>query len=210
MQPTRLIIIRHGETEWNLEGRIQGHMDSPLTESGRAQAEAIAGRLQTEEVNALYSSDLGRAYTTAQFVSHKTGQDILTDKRLRELHLGNFEGLTEEEVRKRFPEDYVYLKNPEPGYIYPGGESKEQFSVRVISCLEELMGKHQGEQIVVITHGGALSRLIRYTFGMPVVGFNGYKICNAALNVFSYENQRWQLEIWGDLSHFTDVRITSA
>ena len=210
MQPTRLIIIRHGETEWNLEGRIQGHMDSPLTESGRAQAEAIAGRLQTVEVNALYSSDLGRAYTTAQFVSHKTGQNILTDKRLRELHLGKFEGLTEEEVQKRFPEEYVYLKNAEPSYIYPGGESKEQFSLRVITCLEELMGKHQGEQIVVITHGGALSRLIRYTLGMPVVGSNGYKICNAALNVFSYENKRWQLEIWGDLSHLTEVRITSA
>ena len=172
-----------------------GPLDSPLTGSGRAQAEAIAGRLQTEEVNALYSSDLGRAYTTAQFVSHKTGQNILTDKRLRELHLGKFEGLTEEEVEKRFPEEYVYLKNADPGYTYPGGESKEQFSLRVISCLEELMGKHQGEQIVVITHGGALSRLFRYTLGMPVVGSNEYKICNAALNVFSYENKRWQLEI---------------
>ena len=210
MQPTQLIIIRHGETEWNLEGRIQGHMDSPLTESGRAQAEAIATRLQTVEVNALYSSDRGRAYSTAQVVSHKTGQDILTDKRLRELHLGKFEGLTEEEVRKRFPEEYVYLKKAVPDYIYPGGESKEQFSLRVISCLEELMGKHQGEQIVVITHGGALSRLIRYTLGMPVVGSNEYKICNAALNIFSYENKRWQLEIWGDLSHLTEVRITSA
>ena len=210
MQPTQLIIIRHGETEWNLEGRIQGHMDSPLTESGRAQAEAIATRLQTVEVNALYSSDRGRAYSTAQVVSHKTGQDILTDKRLRELHLGKFEGLTEEEVRKRFPEEYVYLKKAVPDYIYPGGESKEQFSLRVISCLEELMGKHQGEQIVVITHGGALSRLIRYTLGMPVVGSNEYKICNAALNIFSYENKRGQLEIWGDLSHLTEVRITSA
>ena len=210
MQPTQLIIIRHGETEWNLEGRIQGHLDSPLTETGRAQAEAIAERLQTVEVNALYSSDLGRAYTTAQFVSHKTGQVILTDKRLRELYLGKFEGLTEEDVEKRFPEAYVYLKKADPGYIYPGGESKEQFSLRVISCLEELMVKHEGEQIVVITHGGALSRLIRYTLGMPVVGSNEYKTCNAALNVFSYENKRWQLEIWGDLSHLTDVRITSA
>lgn len=210
MQPTRLIIIKHGETEWNLEGRIQGHMDSPLTESGRVQAEAIATSLQTVEVNALYSSDLGRAYSTAQVVSHKTGQDILTDKRLRELHLGKFEGLTEEEVRKRFPEEYVYLKKAEPDYIYPGEESKKQFSLRVISCLEKLMGKHQGEQIVVITHLGALSRLIRYTLGMPVVGSNEYKICNAALNIFSYENKRWQLEIWGDLSHLTEVRITSA
>ncbi len=210
MQPTRLIIIRHGETEWNLEGRIQGHLDSPLTETGRAQAEAIAERVQTVEVNALYSSDLGRAYTTAQFVSHKTGQVILTDKRLRELYLGKFEGLTEEEVEKRFPEEYVYLKKADPGYIYPGGESKEQFSLRVISCLEELMVKHEGEQIVVITHGGALSRLIRYTLGMPVVGSNEYKICNAALNVFSYENKHWQLEIWGDLSHLTEGRITSA
>ena len=210
MQPTRLIIIRHGETEWNLEGRIQGHLDSPLTESGRAQAEAIAGRLCEVEVKALYSSDLGRAYATAQIVSDKTGQDIIIDKRLRELNLGKFEGLTEEEVRKRFPEEYRYLKNAAPDYIYPEGESKRQFSLRVISCLEELMGKHLGDQIVVITHGGALSRLIRYTLGMPVVGSNEYKVCNAALNVFSYQNKRWQLEIWGDLSHLTEVKITSA
>lgn len=210
MQPTRLIIIRHGETEWNLEGRIQGHLDSPLTETGRAQAGAIAGRLCEFDVNALYSSDLGRAYSTAQIVSDTTGLGTITDKRLRELNLGKFEGLTEEEVGKRFPEEYRYLKDADPDYIYPEGESKRQFSLRVISCLEELMGKHLGEQIVVITHGGALSRLIRYTLGMPVVGSNEYKKCNAALNVFSYQNKRWQLEIWGDLSHLTEIRITSA
>jgi probable phosphoglycerate mutase len=210
MQTTRLIIIRYGETEWNLEGRIQGHLDSPLTETGRAQAGAIAGRLCEVDVNALYSSDLGRAYATAQIVSDKTGLETITDIRLRELNLGKFEGLTEEEVRKRFPEEYRYLKDSDPDYIYPDGESKSQFSLRVISCLEELMGKHLGDQIVVITHGGALSRLIRYTLGMPVVGSNEYKVCNAALNVFSYQNKRWQLEIWGDISHLTEVTITSA
>ena len=210
MQLTRLIIIRHGETEWNLEGRIQGHKDSPLTESGRAQAEAIATRLQEMEVNALYSSDLGRAYATAQFVSNKTGHDILTDKRLRELNLGVFEGLTEEEVRKRYPKEYVFLKKREPDYTYPGGESYGQFSARVIACLEELMDKHKGDQIVAITHGGALSRLIRHTLGMPVVGSSCYKVWNAALNVFSYDNGRWHMEIWGDLSHLTEARITFA
>ena len=210
MQSTQLIIVRHGETEWNLNGRIQGHLDSPLTKSGRAQAEAIASRLQAIEINALYSSDLGRAYATAQIISNKTGHHILTDKRLRELHLGKFEGLTEGEVRKQYPDEFVYLRNAELDYIYPGGESKGQFSARLISCLEELMEKHYGGQILVITHGGALSRLMRHALGLPVVGSNKYKVCNAAFNVFSYDDGRWQLEIWGDLSHFVEVRITSA
>ncbi len=210
MKSTRLYIIRHGETEWNLKRIIQGHADSPLTDSGRAQAMAIATRLQGLEFNTLYSSDLGRAVSTAQYISDKCGHPIFTDERLRELNYGVFEGLNEAEAARRFPKEFKFLKNRDPEYIIPGGESYNQFSARAISCLEELMDKHKGEQIMVITHGGILSRLFRHALNLPVVGPYNFRISNAALNAFFFANRRWQLEIWGDISHLSKVKVTSA
>ena len=167
MERTQVIIVRHGQTEWNLKLVRQGHFDSPLTDKGIAQARALAQRLAQEKFTALYSSDLGRAVQTAQIIANATGHVIITDERLRERHLGIFQGLSGDEIRERFPEEYRLHRTVGPTYVIPGGESVEQQVARNIAYLNEIGQKHIGETIVVMTHGGVLSGLFRHTFSIP-------------------------------------------
>ena len=201
MERTQVIIVRHGQTEWNLKLVRQGHLDSPLTEKGVAQANALAQRLAQEKFTALYSSDLGRAVQTARLIANATGHRIITDQRLRERHLGIFQGLSGEEIRKRFPEEYRCHRTMGPTYIIPGGESVEQQVARNIGYLNEIAEKHSGEAIVVVSHGGVLSGLFRHTFSIPFEAPRRFEFTNAGLNVFVYDQGNWFLQTWGDVSH---------
>src|SRR5262245_50858139 len=122
MERTHVIIVRHGETEWNIAGVRQGHLDSRLTARGIAQAKALAARLGRERFAALYSSDLGRAVQTAREISIVTGHEVVTDARLRERHLGIFQGLSGDEIDERYPKERRRLRTMGPDYIIPGGE----------------------------------------------------------------------------------------
>src|ERR1044071_2137793 len=133
MVRTQVIIVRHGETEWNLKLIRQGHLDSPLTPRGVAQAKALAERLLSERFSKLYSSDLGRAVQTAQTIADLTGHEIITDPRLRERHLGIFQGLSGDEIRASFPHEYHLHRTLGPTYVIPGGESVEQQVARNIA-----------------------------------------------------------------------------
>lgn len=201
MERTQVIIVRHGETEWNLRLIRQGHLDSPLTERGLAQAKALAERLAREKFTSLYSSDLGRAVQTAEKIANATGHAIVTDPRLRERHLGIFQGLSGDEIRERFPEEYKLHRSVGPTYVIPGGESVEQQVARNIAFLAELAAKHVGETVVVVTHGGVLSGLFRHTFSIPFTAPRRFDFTNAGLNVFNFEDGNWFLQTWGDVSH---------
>jgi len=201
MERTQVIIVRHGQTEWNLKLVRQGHFDSPLTDKGIAQARALAQRLAQEKFTALYSSDLGRAVQTAQIIANATGHVIITDERLRERHLGIFQGLSGDEIRERFPEEYRLHRTVGPTYVIPGGESVEQQVARNIAYLNEIGQKHTGETIVVMTHGGVLSGLFRHTFSIPYNAPRRFDFTNAGLNVFVYDDGNWFLQTWGDVSH---------
>jgi probable phosphoglycerate mutase len=201
MERTQVIIVRHGQTQWNLKLIRQGHLDSPLTEKGIAQAKALAQRLAQEKFNALYSSDLGRAVQTAQIIAAVTGHQIVTDTRLRERNLGIFQGLNGDEIKEKFPEEYRFHRSLGPDYVIPSGESVKQQVERNIVCLCEIAAKHIGEAIVVVTHGGVLSGLFRHTFSIPFSAARRFEFMNASLNVFNYENGSWFLQTWGDVSH---------
>jgi probable phosphoglycerate mutase len=201
MNRTQVIIVRHGETEWNLKLIRQGHLDSPLTARGFAQARALAERLALERFSKIYSSDLGRAVQTAQTIAAVTGHEILTDARLRERHLGIFQGLSGDEIRANFPNEYQLHRTLGPTYVIPGGESVEQQLERNIVYLTELAEKHAGESIVVVTHGGVLSGLFRHTFSIPYNAPRRFEFTNAGLNTFIFEQGNWFLQTWGDVSH---------
>jgi 2,3-bisphosphoglycerate-dependent phosphoglycerate mutase len=201
MDRAQVIIVRHGQTEWNTRGIRQGNLDSRLTEKGFAQAKALAQRLAREQFTALYSSDLGRALQTAKEVSRVTGHEIITDARLRERHLGIFQGLSGEEIKQRHPEEYKLHRSLGPDYVIPGGESVKQQVARNISYLNEIGEKHLGETIVVVTHGGVLSGLFRHTFSIPFNAPRRFEFTNAGLNIFAYEERNWFLLTWGDVSH---------
>ncbi|MGH7795497.1 MAG: histidine phosphatase family protein [Candidatus Binatia bacterium] len=201
MQRTQLIIVRHGQTEWNIKGIRQGHLDSRLTERGVAQAKALAQRLARERFAALYSSDLGRAVQTAMTIADLTGHEIVTDPHLRERHLGIFQGLNGNEILEKYPEERRMLRTMGPDYVIPGGESMRQQVERNVAHLNNLARKHVGETIVVVTHGGVVSGFFRHTLEIPLDAPRRFEFVNAGLNVFTYEEEYWMLLTWGDVSH---------
>jgi probable phosphoglycerate mutase len=200
MQVTRLFLVRHGESQWNVEGRIQGHLDSLLTTVGLAQAEALAESLKAHTFSALYSSDLNRAYETARCIAKRKDQDILVDVRLRERNLGIFQGFTRPELETRFPEEAAYYKT-QVDYVVPQGESSRQFYKRCVTCFEELRQKYLGGSILVVTHGGVLGMFLKYVFNIPLEAPRRFEILNTSINIFSYKQDHWVLEVWGSLAH---------
>jgi 2,3-bisphosphoglycerate-dependent phosphoglycerate mutase len=207
MDKTQVIVVRHGETRWNLEGRRQGHLDSPLTARGIAQAESLARRLKSFTFMSLYSSDSGRAYHTAQIISRATDHKIIVDERLREKNLGIFQGLTDEEIRQTHPDTYQLLRTLGPDYVIPGGESTRQQFERNIRCLEQIAGRHLGEAVVVVTHGGVLSALFRHTLSIPLGAPRRFEFTNGSINIFAYRDGCWFLQTWGDNGHLEPEEI---
>jgi probable phosphoglycerate mutase len=201
MQRTHVIIVRHGQTEWNIAGIRQGHLDSRLTPRGILQAQALAQRLAREKFVAIYSSDLGRAVQTALAIGSVTGHEVITDARLRERHLGIFQGLNGDQIQAKYPEERRLLRSIGPDYVIPGGESMRQQVERNVGCLNELAQKHQGATIVVVTHGGVVSGFFRHTLAIPLDAPRRFEFVNAGLNVFFREDENWMLLTWGDVSH---------
>lgn len=198
---TRFLIVRHGQTEWNVAGRIQGHRDSPLTAEGRAQARAVAARLAGEPLAALYSSDLGRTVDTATPTAHALGLPIATDPRLRERALGVFEGLTFGEAEARFPDRFARYKRRDPHEDMDTGESLLQMRARVDAALRDYAARHPGGTVMVVTHGGVLDQVYRLATGMTVEAPRDFEIENASLNHLHWADGRLVLDHWGDVSH---------
>jgi probable phosphoglycerate mutase len=201
----RVIAIRHGETVWNAEGREQGQADSPLTPRGLDQSVAIAGRLRGQRFAALYSSDLGRALQTADFVAHATGVDVLVDPGLRERHMGIFQGLTREQMAARFPAEYAAYRADPYGYAIPGGESGRERRDRSVRVMTALADRHADDTIVVITHGGFLLGFFEHVLELPPGNGWRFRRRNASFNVFARANGYWSLETWNDTSHLESL-----
>ncbi len=203
MTATEFIVVRHGETAWNAEGRLQGHLDSPLNEEGLAQALLLGECLARERFSQLYSSDLGRALQTVQPIADRSGRRVVSDARLRERNLGVFQGLTGAECERRSPEHYARFKLRDPDHVIPGGESMRQVYERVSGVFADLARKHPGERAVVVTHGGALDALYRFANGLRLEQPRDFPIFNASVNVVRQEEGRWSIVRWGDISHLT-------
>jgi probable phosphoglycerate mutase len=153
---TTLILARHGETDWNRDGIWQGHGDPPLNDVGRGQARELAERLARIEIDALYSSDLRRAYETAEIVAHAKGLEITADPDLREIDIGAWSGLTRAEIEQRFP-----------GMVRDGGETNEAFNARALDTVRRIATAHAGRRVLVITHGGVVRALDRHVLDEP-------------------------------------------
>lgn len=207
---TQLILIRHGQTLWNQQRRMQGHADSPLTEAGVRQARLLAHRLKQVAFGALYSSDSGRAHQTARSVAAVTGHDIIVDRRLRERHFGVFEGLTGDEIMLRHPDAYARFKSRDPKYVVPGGESALAFRARVLGCVSEIAVRHADGLVVVVTHGLVLDMLYRVARGIALTEPRTFSLINASLNQFRFDGCAWHAETWGDASHLNEELLTSA
>lgn len=199
--PTEFVLVRHGETAWNSEGRMQGHLDVPLNESGLQQAKALGRRLGAEHFDAVYSSDLTRALQTVATLE-QGGRPIRREPRLRERHYGVLQGLTGKEAAARHGDLWDRYRARHPDVLPEGGETLRQFFTRVVTFIEELCATHRGERVLLATHGGVLDAVYRHATGMPLHAPRTFPIQNASINVLRHEG-RWRVAHWGDVSHLT-------
>jgi probable phosphoglycerate mutase len=198
---TRICIVRHGETDWNVEKRIQGHIDISLNAAGLAQADAAAAGLAPHRFDAAYSSDLDRAWQTAQAIGRRQGIEIRRAPGLRERHYGVLQGLTTAEIAVRYPKAYARYLARDPDYSFKSGESLRDFAGRIVGAVEMLANQHPGEALLLVSHGGVLDICYRRASGRDLSAPRDFAIPNAALNWFEVNSAGWRLLAWADRSH---------
>ncbi|MDH5204855.1 MAG: histidine phosphatase family protein [Hylemonella sp.] len=206
MELTRILAIRHGETAWNVDTRIQGHLDIPLNDTGRWQAERLARALaaRNDPPHAIYCSDLLRAHDTARAIAGATGAPLLTHTGLRERGFGIFEGRTYVEIEQTWPEDSEHWRRRTPHWAPEGGESLLVMRERVTRTLHELAARHPGEQIVLVAHGGVLDQLYRLATGLELQAPRTWQLGNTAVNRLLWTPEGLSLVGWADTSHLED------
>ncbi len=205
MNITRITAIRHGETAWNVDTRIQGQLDIGLNAKGRWQAERAGAALAGEQIDAVYSSDLWRAYDTALSVAKPHGLPIHTDEALRERGFGEFEGKTFVEIETALPAQALLWRQRAPDFAPAGGESLLIFRERVTQYIQALAVQNAGKHIVVVSHGGVMDVLYRAATGLDLQAPRSWQLTNAAVNRLLWNGEHLTLVGWGDTSHIDNA-----
>lgn len=195
---TLVCLVRHGATDWNEAGRLHGHTDIPLNETGVRQAEAVARRLAQERWTALWTSDLRRAHRTAELIGQAIGLVPRVSVALRERHLGDLEGLTFAELRERFP------GYPSADIPVPGVESRSQVRERAMSILDEFARRYPGGRIIAVSHGALINGALAAISGGEV-GSGKTRLHNACINVVVRDGSGWRIETINDVSHLVSA-----
>jgi broad specificity phosphatase PhoE len=200
-----LILVRHGETEWNEQRRYQGQSDVPLSRSGRWQAELVAVRLAGQKIDAVYASDLERAWETAEAIAEYNGLEVTPEPRLRELKFGVLEGLTFDEAQARYPEMIAAWLGD---FSYPpeGGETIEGFNARILSLLEDLKQKHDEQVVLLVGHGGSLSEILRVVLGLSREKRWYLEMENASLSEVLIDEKYISLKRLNDTCHLAIMK----
>jgi 2,3-bisphosphoglycerate-dependent phosphoglycerate mutase len=208
-QKTTLLVIRHGETVWNREKRLQGHGDSPLTDTGLRQVRALGKRMQAIHFDELIASDLERTQETASIISEYTGHSIQSDYRLRERNYGILEGLPLNKIKNQYPEIYEILSDNNPNFVIPEGESYQHHYQRNVDFFEEYIAKKEGTTAALVVHGGVLDSLFRYIARLPLEQPRCFVAINTSLNIVThgtfYGTLRWVIKTWGDTGHLNGI-----
>lgn len=205
----RITLVRHGETDWNLDRRLQGHLDIPLNATGRRQAQQAAAALAHERFDAILTSNLSRAADTAHAIAARTGGQVQPTERLRERHYGIFQGLTHSEAAARHPEEHARLIARDPDHIPPqGGESMRMLSERIRTLMDELAAQWPNGHVLIVTHGGVLYALRNLITGAGLSAPRDFPIPNAGINRIRYTiGGPHAIEVWGDDRHVTGTAL---
>ena len=201
MQSTRIIAIRHGETAWNVATRIQGQLDIGLNARGRWQAAQVAQALRGEPLQAVYASDLARAWDTAQAIARASATALTAHLGLRERHFGAFQGQTHAEIESGWPQHALHWRQRNPDWAPPGGESLAELRERTRRTVDELAGAHVGQQIVLVAHGGVLDALYRLATAQPIGAPRSWQLGNASINRLLWTPQGLSVVGWSDARH---------
>jgi len=200
-QITRIVAIRHGETAWNVDTRIQGQLDVPLNGKGLWQARRLADALADEDVGVVYSSDLQRAWQTAQPLAERLGLVPRPEPRLRERAFGVFEGLTWAEIERDHPEASERWRRRDPDFGPAGGETLADFYARCVASITALAERHPGEVLAVVAHGGVLDCLYRAATRADLRAPRTWQLGNASINRLLYTPQGLSMVGWADTGH---------
>lgn len=200
----RVLFVRHGETTANVEHRYMGQTDSPLTPTGIAQVEAVAKRLGKARVDAMYTSDLGRAAKTSEIISQACGVPVAHDRRLRERHAGLLQGELATDARVKHAKIFAELERMGPEYVFPGGgESGLQIEERIAGFLDDMRENHLGETVVAVTHGGVLCVLLWHILKFPYNTISRLRCDNTCICGLSFSEGKWTVELWNDTAHLS-------
>ncbi|MBX3652991.1 MAG: histidine phosphatase family protein [Ramlibacter sp.] len=202
---TELILIRHGETDWNRELRFQGQVDVPLNAMGHEQARRLAQRLAGSPVHQLYQSDLRRTRETASPVAQQLGLRGLDEAALREQHFGRVDGMRVDDIKQQYPEDWAGWLAFDEHFAIPGGETTRQFHSRVMGAVRRIVSAHPGETVLVVTHGGVLDMIYRTARALGLSGPRQSEIPNAGLNRVRFHGEAIDILDWADTRHLADL-----
>jgi len=203
---TRLIIVRHGQTEWNRVERFRGRADLPLNETGLRQAEAAARRIAARwPVHAVYASPLQRTMSTAEPIAAAQGLPVLPREALIDIEYGEWQGLSPDEVSSRYPALYTLWRTQPQCVQIPGGESLEGVRGRAVHCMEELAARHDGQSIVLVSHLVVCRLLVLAALGLDSSHFWRIQQENATLNAFAWERGAYQIVAINDACHVEGV-----
>jgi probable phosphoglycerate mutase len=208
---TKLLLIRHGETAWNAEHRIQGTLDIPLSPLGMLQSARLADCLANEPIEAVYSSSQSRAWLTAVPVAARLGLQVIAEPRLRERSFGVFEGLTLDEIAARYPAEFIKWRERDPAWRPEGGESGQQLIDRVMSAVAEIGARHKNQTVALVSHGGVLDVVYRAARALQWHAPREHQMLNAAVNrltALASESAPISLliDLWGDIAHLQESR----
>ena len=207
IEPTRIIAIRHGETTWNVDTRIQGRLDIPLNATGRTQAARMAQALKGEPISAVYASDLTRAWETAAYLGQTHGLPVTPEAGLRERGFGDFEGKTFAEIEALLPEQSLRWRKRDPEFAPAGGESLLALKSRVEEATARLAARHPGELIALVGHGGVMDVLYRAATRLHLQAPRTWTLGNAAINRLLWTPQGLSLVGWADSQHLEDAAL---
>lgn len=209
MTTTRFCLVRHGETDWNVERRLQGHTDIDLNMRGVAQAEQMARALQkiNLQFDVLYTSDLQRAAKTAKEIERLFEKSAIANSELRERHLGALQGLTMQDAPRIEPDLWQSHLKRSLDEELRGGESINQFSRRIGKALDRILKQHIGKTILIVSHGGALDMMYRLASKQPLDSEKVVVVPNASLNWISHDGKSWKVDSWADTSHLESLAL---
>lgn len=205
----KLYLIRHGETDWNAAGRIQGHSDIELNGRGLEQARRLAARMPDEgDFSAIYSSPLKRAFRTAEIIGAALNSPVTPDPRLLERSLGQLEGLTMSDIREQYPEVHRAWHDGGPRPHIVGEESREDFIRRVQNFITDIRAKHPDGRLIAITHGGTINMLLMVALNLDIERPLPFYIDNASINIVQWGERGARLRVLNDAYHLNPMRVT--
>ena len=201
----RLLLVRHGETDWNASGRYQGQMDVPLNAAGHEQADILARRLAAYPISAIYTSDLARAWQTAQVIGKVCALEVHPEPRLRELSFGEWQGLTYQQIGQRDPDGLARWSSDRVNLSPPGGEGLGEMATRVQDFLSQIRSEHQEGTVALVSHGGTIRIVLCVLLGLPLASYWQFEVDNTAIAEIEWRSLGPVVVRWNDAHHLKDL-----